>query len=150
MLTVHLTGLIPNTVRTVNTIFSHQWYRQQATSAFGISETVFRKLNELAAGGRPLLFALGFCGKRPTVAQGTDAHLRKQARTDREGVGAAYWIFSGKWLHPPLCDNPPSLLLRVLAANWQEDAMSGSLLLDEFDNFAKKSNRAFKQNHPLL
>lgn len=91
-----LTGLIPHTVRPGSTVFSHQWYTQQATLAFGISETVCRKLNKLATGSCALLFALGFRGKRPTVAQGTDVHLRKQARMDGEGVGAAYWIFLGK------------------------------------------------------
>lgn len=72
---------------------------------------------------------------------------------DGEGVGAAYWIFLRKVITPSALRQPslpPSLLLSVLAANWQEDAMSGSLLPDGFDNFAKKSNRVFKQNHSLL
>lgn len=51
---------------------------------------------------------------------------------------------------PLLYDNPPSLSLCVFAANWQEDAMSDSLLPDGFGNFAEKSNAAFKRNHSRL
>lgn len=66
------------------------------------------------------------------------------------GVGTAYWIFSGKWLHPPLCNRRPCLSFCALAANWQEGAMSNSFLLDGFGNFAKKSNSRIAHCHNLL